>query len=343
MFRFIQIAFTLFFISYLWGGTPLDYTIGFTGGYDDNVLRFSKDEFNDAAQDLSIMGGSTTFDSFVTKLSFQATKSIIYSKYQNLDLKLLFTSSDYRNTPEKKYWSGGFDIAYKWGSYKNIKYSLRHLDRFYLRHYTNRDISNDKLSPCLFTDRNQSLMLSQRISKLSWMNFGGGYLQRYYSKPFTEFDLDIVYYKAKLNYKIKKIGNVALQVNHGRAVNESHFLPERPSSFNRSYETIEWYAPIKINKKVPFFSEIGFSTRLEKRVYDAEDPNDPLHSGRSHLDSKYDIWLKKNITEIVNITFSTRYRTRQTDSEYDWVKDLKSFEQMQFWLTLKWDMIYDIY
>ncbi|GIS53536.1 hypothetical protein Ct9H90mP29_05780 [bacterium] len=89
MFRFIQIAFTLFFISYLWGGTPLDYTIGFTGGYDDNVLRFSKDEFNDAAQDLSIMGGSTTFDSFVTKLSFQATKSIIYSKYQNLDLKLL--------------------------------------------------------------------------------------------------------------------------------------------------------------------------------------------------------------------------------------------------------------
>ena len=65
MFRFIQIAFTLFFISYLWGGTPLDYTIGFTGGYDDNVLRFSKDEFNDAAQDLSIMGGSTTFDSLL--------------------------------------------------------------------------------------------------------------------------------------------------------------------------------------------------------------------------------------------------------------------------------------
>ena len=190
----------------------------------------------------------STFDSFVTKTELPSNKINHIYKTSESRSEITFTSSDYRNTPEKKYWSGGFDIAYKWGSYKNIKYSLRHLDRFYLRHYINRDISNDKLSPCLFTDRNQSLMLSQRISKRSWMNFGGGYLQRYYSKPFTEFDLDIVYYKAKLNYKIKKIGNVAIQVNHGRAVNESHFLPERPSSFDRSYETIEWYAPIKIKK-----------------------------------------------------------------------------------------------
>ena len=343
MCRSIKISFTFVIISYLLGGTPIEYTIGFTGGYDDNVLRFSKDEFNDAAQDLSIMGGSSTFDSFVTKLSFQGRKSIIYSKNQILNLKLLYTSSDYRNTPEKKYWSGGFDISYKWGSYKNIKYSLRHLDRFYLRHYTNKDISNDQLSPCLFTDRNQSLILSQRVSKRSWVNFGGGYLQRYYSKPFIEFDLDIVYYKAKLNYKIKKIGTVALQVNRGHAVNESHFLPDRPSSFNRSYDTVEWYAPIKINKIIPFFSVIGIATRIEKRIYDAEDPNDPLHAGRSHLDSKYDFWLEKSISDIVNITLSTRYRTRQTDSEYDWVKDLKSFDQLQFWCTIEWDMIYDNY
>ena len=175
------------------------------------------------------------------------------------------------------------------------------------------------------------------------MNFGGGYLQRYYSKPFIEFDLDIVYYKAKLNYKIKKFGTVALQVNRGHAVNESHFLPDRPSSFNRSYDTIEWYAPIKINKIIPFFSVIGIATRIEKRIYDAEDPNDPLHAGRSHLDSKYDFWLEKSISDIVNITLSTRYRTRQTDSEYDWVKDLKSFNQLQFWCTIEWDMIYDKY
>ena len=60
--------------------------------------------------------------------------------------------------------------------------------------------------------------------------------------------MDIFYYKAKLNYKIKKTGTISLQLNYGRAVNESHFLPERPSSFNRSYETVEWYAPIKVNK-----------------------------------------------------------------------------------------------
>ena len=340
---YIKRSLIILTLSKIWGSTPIEYTLAVTGGYDDNVMRFSQNEINEAVQDIGIMGGASTFDSFITRFSLYGTKSFIYSRSQSIDIKMLYSSSNYRNTPEKKYWSGGFDVLYKWGSYKNIKYSLRHLDQFYLRHYVNKDISNEQMEPCLFTDRNQSLLLSQRISKRSWMNVGAGYLQRYYAKPFIEFDLDIVYYKAKLNYKIKKTGTVSLQVNHGRAVNESHFLPDRPSSFNRSYETVEWYAPIKINKQVPFFKEIGLSTRFEKRVYDAEDPNDPLHAGRSHLDSKYDIWFKKNITEIVGLTLSARYRTRQTDSEYDWVKDLKSFEQIQFWLTLKWDMIYDNY
>ena len=343
MSRYLKRIFIIFILADLWGGTPIEYTIAVTGGYDDNVMRFSKDEYNEAVQDLGIMGGSSTFDSFITRFSLYGTKSFIFSKHQSLDLKMLYSSSDYRNTPEKKYWSGGFDVSFKWGSYRNIKYSLRHLDQFYLRHYVNKDISNEQLAPCLFTDRNQSLTLTHRMSKRSWANIGGGFLQRYYSKPFTEFDLDIFYLKAKLNQKIRNFGTISIQMNRGRAVSESHLVPERPSSFNRSYETMEWYAPIKMNKKVPFFSEVGFSTRLEKRIYDAEDPNDPLHAGRSHLDSKYDIWLKKNLTDMVNITLSTRYRTRQTDSAYDWVKDLKSFEQIQFWLTIKWDMIYDNY
>ena len=108
--------------------------------------------------------------------------------------------------------------------------------------------------------------------------------------------------------------------------------------FNGAFDLMDAYQEHDGNRNV-----FKFVLQFSKKAADAEDPNYPLHAGRSHLDSKYDIWLKKNITEIVNITFSTRYRTRQTDSEYDWVKDLKSFEQMQFWLTLKWDMIYDKY
>ena len=90
-------------------------------------------------------------------------------------------------------------------------------------------------------------------------------------------------------------------------------------------------------------SEIGVSLRTEYRVYDAEDVNDPLHSGRSHMDSKYDIWLKKKLTEDIGITLTSRYRARTTDSSYNWVNDLKSFKQLQFWFNIEWDLIYDKY
>lgn len=110
-----------------------------------------------------------------------------------------FSWSDYKHNQEREYWSGGMDAIFRWGSYKNIKYSVRHLNSFYLRHYVDRDISREILSPCAFTDRNQSMNLTQKIHQNHWINLGTGYLQRYYDKPFTEFDLDILYIKGKLN------------------------------------------------------------------------------------------------------------------------------------------------
>ena len=106
---------------------------------------------------------------------------------------------------------------------------------------------------------------------------------------------------------------------------------------------METFIPIKVNKNLPILSEIGVSLRTEYRVYEAEDVNDPLHSGRSHMDSKYDIWLKKKLTEDIGITLTSRYRSRTTDSSYNWVNDLKSFKQLQFWFNIEWDLIYDKY
>ena len=175
------------------------------------------------------------------------------------------------------------------------------------------------------------------------MNVGSGYLQRYYSKPFTEFDLDIFYIRGKINYRLKNIGSIALQVDGGRASNITYVPELRPSSFDRSYHTLEWYLPFRINKNLNFFNEIGISARLESRQYDAESTNDPLHAGRSHLDSKYDFWIKKSISDNLSLTISSRFRTRVTDSEFTWVNDLKSFKQIQFWFNIEWDTIYDKY
>ena len=337
------ILFPILILSWISANTPLEYTLGFTSGYDSNVMRFSSAEFTDAAIEPDLMGGANTFDSFVYKLGLKAKKSIWEKGKKEIYINGLFSWSDYKHNQEREYWSGGMDAIFRWGSYKNIKYSVRHLNRFYLRHYVDRDISRKILSPCAFTDRNQSMNLTQKIHQNHWINLGAGYLQRYYDKPFPEFDLEVLYIKGKLNQKLKKIGTIAFQLERGRAVSKSHYLPERPSSFNRSYETMEWYVPVKINHGIPFINELGISVRSENRAYDAEDPDDPLHAGRSHLDTKYDVWVKKEFSDDLSATISGRYRTRKTQSAYGWVTDLKSFNQVQIWCKIEWDLIYDRY
>ena len=59
----------LIFLSYVCAGTPFEYTLGLTSGYDSNVMRFSDDEFNEAITDNKLMGGANTFDSYVVYAS----------------------------------------------------------------------------------------------------------------------------------------------------------------------------------------------------------------------------------------------------------------------------------
>ena len=333
----------LLILSTVFGSTPFEYTLSFTSGYDNNVLRFSDRDFSDAVLSPEILGGTTTFDSYVFKYGLKGQKSLYKVKKNEVILRGNFTFSDYRNNKEKKYWSSGGDLIYKWGGYKNIKYQIRHLNSFYLRHYINRDVSNDLYSPCFFNDRNQNISISQRYLKNSWSILTLGYIQRYYDKPFTEFDLDIIFIRVKHNYKLKNIGIFGIQYEYGNAKSTSGEFPLKPSSFDRSYKSTEMYLPLIIKKKINTIDEFGFSYRNENRLYDAEDFNDPLHSGRSHRDYKYDLWIKKDISDGLKLNFKFRYRKRDTFSSYKWVSDLKSFNQIQTWITIEWKIDYDNY
>ena len=338
-----NIFFSLGCLGMLSAGTPTEFTFGFTGGYDSNVLRFSADEFGIAALDPDLMGRAPTFDSFVYKLGSSFKKTL----YQNGQKEFLtsgsFNWSDYRNNRERKYWSGGLDAVFKWGSYQNLKYSVHHLDSFYLRHYIDRDVTISNLTACAFSDRRQSFTLTQRIGRRQWASITGGYLQRYYDRPFTEFDLDIHYLRGKFNKRIPNFGTVSFQLERGTAENRSFQQTAKASVFDRSYETVEWFIPLKMNRHLPFFSEVGVSIRQETRLYAAESADDPLHSGRSHQDRKFDFWVTKKLADELTFSITTRYRTRVTDSGYEWVQDLKSFQLLQLWCKLEWDLFYDRY
>ena len=144
----------------------MEVEISFGGGYDNNAMRFSDNEISEAAQEIGMMGGAKTFDSFIAKWGISALKELMINRKKSIKLRGSYSLSDYRDTPDKRYWSGGFDMSYRWGSYRNIKYSVRHLDEFYLRHHIDRDISVSDLAACVFTDRNQNITLTHRLSKL---------------------------------------------------------------------------------------------------------------------------------------------------------------------------------
>ena len=74
MFYLKKIIICLLILSCLSAKTPFEYTIGITGGYDNNVMRFSLEEFDQAAMDSDLMGRAKTFDSFVYRIGDSGEK-----------------------------------------------------------------------------------------------------------------------------------------------------------------------------------------------------------------------------------------------------------------------------
>ena len=341
--RFIFFFNILVFFCLVHASTPLNFNLSYHGGYDDNVMRFSSEEIENAASNVNYMGGATTFDSYINKFQISTSKTLLTSGSKEIEFNSIFSISDYIHNINKDYWSGSLTLKYRWGAYRNIKYSLRHLNSYYLRHYIDRDVSLNDLKPCNFSDNDQLLNYTNKLDRRHWYSIGVGFLQRYYDNPFSEFDLDIFYLRLKINKKIKKIGTVSFQIDRGTAKNISFQKTAVSSNFDRSYETIEWYIPFKLKSPIPLFDRIGFSYRKELRYYKAEAANDILHSGRDHADSKLSFWVDKELWDDLSITISARFRSRKTDSAYDWVRDLKSFNQTQLWCKIKWGFSYDKY
>ena len=341
--QYFSITVSFLLVGSLMATTPLNLHISYHSGYDSNVMRFSLKEIEDVAENKGVMGGANTFDSYINKINTRLQKTIFEIDKKELSLSSSFNLSSYAHNPNKSYWSGNFSTVYKWGSYRNLKYSLRHLNSYYLRHYTNRDVSTNSLRPCYFSDRDQIASLTMPIRNRIWYSIGAGYLQRYYDNTFTEFDLDIYYARLRLNKRIKKFGTVSLQIDRVSAENVTYNKTAVSSNFDRSYDAMEWYIPIKMDRSLSYFNQAGFSFRQEIRVYDAEALDDALHSGRNHKDMKIDFWLNKKITDRLDITLSSRFRKRGTDSSYEWVEDLKSFKQMHLWCKIKWAFTYDNY
>ena len=53
--------------------------------------------------------------------------------------------------------------------------------------------------------------------------------------------------------------------------------------------------------------------------------------------------MKKQIFDDMKVKLAFRIRDRSTVSSYNWVSDLKSFNQLQTWISIEWKIDYDKY
>jgi len=324
--------------------SPIKWTVGLTNGYDNNVLKLSSVEKKDAALEGDILGGADTFDSHYTRFSMSGLKKIqLAERKKQIQFYAKGNISNYTQNKNRRYWSGNLKATYHWGSYRKLEYSIRHLDSYYIRHYIDRDVSTNELASCSFTDRDQRILVSYPIKRRLWTSGFVSYTQRYFDKPFTEFDLDIVTTSLKVSKKFRGFGTIAIEGKYGIVDNITFGKTAKASDLDRSYKHFEWFVPVSYNQDFFGFDNVGISMRRDIRIYEAETMGDPLHSGRSHEEVKWDIWGEKELSENLTLKGSLRYRKRSTDSRFDWVSKLKTFDQVQAWVILEWDMIYDRY
>tara|TARA_B100001013_G_scaffold298435_1_gene199301 strand:- start:2185 stop:2850 length:666 start_codon:yes stop_codon:yes gene_type:complete len=220
---------------------------------------------------------------------------------------------------------------------------VSHLNDYYLRHYKDLDITVNQLFTCSFTDRGHRLLVSHPIKLRLWVTGSLSYTQRYYDPSFTEFDSDITMTALKLSKRFRDFGTVSVEGIYGIADNITFGKVAKSSNLDRSYRHMELYLPMSYDQGVLGLKEVGFSLRADFRRYGVEDISDPLHSGRSHRETKFDIWVEKNLKENLMISCTIRLRNRYTDSRHDWVSELKSFDQLQAWISIEWKMLYDRY
>ena len=338
-------------LSNLWGQTWIDYlrspvkwTVRLTNGYDNNVLRLSSIEKDNAALNQTILGGAKTFDSHYVRFSLSGQKKIQLADREK-QIQLFFKSniSNYIHYKHRQHWSGYAKASYHWGAYRRLEYMVSHLNDYYLRHYKDLDITVNQLFTCSFTDREHRLLVSHPIKLRLWVTGSLSYTQRYYDPSFTEFDSDITMTALKLSKRFRDFGTVSVEGIYGIADNITFGKVAKSSNLDRSYRHMELYLPMSYDQGLLGLKEVGFSLRADFRRYGVEDISDPLHSGRSHRETKFDIWIEKNLKENLMISCTIRFRNRYTDSRHDWVSELKSFDQLQAWISIEWKMLYDRY
>lgn len=321
--------------------TPLYFSTALSIGYDENLLKFSELEKQNAANSPEIMGDLETFDSSVLRPEIRLNYSPVFFQEHATNFIFGAAYSSYQQSSAKSYSSYVFKFEQHLANYSWLKIYYSLAPEYYLRSYRDRDKINADRMDCFFDSENLYMTYSFPVIKKSWMQVKLSRKRQYYNPAFTEFDTEIK--AGELRIYSSRVRGLRLSVWYsvGKGDNVSYDSGYYTTGNDRSYDYYQtggsvYYYPGK------WLDKVALSIRGDRRDYLTDSAEDPLHAGRRHLDLQTSFWLDKSLTNDVTAQLRFVYSDKTTVSKYDWVEELKTYSRFQIWLKFSYDFYLDI-
>jgi len=166
--------------------------------------------------------------------------------------------------------------------------------------------------------------------KKTWVEMRVSQQSMLYNDRFNEYDLLINTVQGSV--KSKRIKKYFFDVSFSRSLADNTTFKDGQIStlfVDRGYTEIALKASMskKFNRK-SLVEALGISMNIYNRKYTSNSNLDLLHIDRTHIDSRFKLWLQSSMKGF-RCKFSVTLRERVTDSPYTWVQDLKSFNKYE--------------
>ena len=311
-------------------------------GYDSNSLKFSDSEMDEITVGSAELAGVNTFDSGVVKPSVRLEYSpgIITGHETNLIVNI--SKAEYIHSEMKSYLSFSTRAEFHAGLFKWIKAGVSLQPGLYLRNYNDKDGIGNDLTSCNFAQESVYLYASHPFLNWVWGGVTIKQIKQYYEKPFTEFDTEIISGKIKLSTKKINKMNFSGWFETGEGDNATFGSGYISTQFDRSYQFNRFGGKWELELG-GLIKSLKISIDVNDRMYKTEEENDPLHSGRSHRDIKYSMWILRDINESIEAEYYFRYRVRDIFSDYEWVEQLKSFHKFETGISISFNTYLDLF
>ena len=295
----------------------LDYKSNYYFGYDNNVLKYSDDE-------------NILFSRYIS------TQKTLSSKLKILERSTRFNfilkKNYFLDNNKKSNYSFSIKLKQPLGNYRFLDFSYNFINDIYLREYVDVDqgIVNYIYdgTDCEFDFSKYSIGYERPlIKKKSKLNYYYLYQTQFYNKYFTEFDLELNGIKIKYSNtnKYNKY-NMSLTLFDAKNITRND---ETISTdyMDRGYQEFSYVLSYehKLNNK-----KIGFSINENLRQYSSNIIADQLHYNRMHIDRQISIWYSFFHGNNNKSKFIIKHRSRNTNADYSWVEDLKTFDKLIF-------------